>query len=215
MAIEHSEGMRKWHASRTPEQKAATSLKLSDAAACRLWVRHGRGNRNGRPGARKTMDQIIGTTTLLKIERASIKRIMKEIAGTEPELVREAIREGLMAPPPRSFPYVALLAAYLDGKPVDAGTHQEMNTRRSTDLSELSREQLRQRALLLAERFADEMDKRQAAVIDAEVVPEREPTLEELQIEIQKAEEEKRRADAEVAVYHRIQRVVTMNEEQK
>lgn len=157
----------------------------------------------------------VGTTTLARIERASIKRIMKEIAATEPELVREAIREGLMAPAPRSFPYVALLAAYLDGKPADAGTHQEITTRGPIDYSTMTREQLRERALLLADHFATAMDKRNAEVLDAEVLPERELTLEELRLEVRKAEEEKRRADEELALYNRVQRVVKINEEPK
>ena len=133
----------------------------------------------------------VGGTTLAKIEKASIKRIMKDLATTEPELFRDAIIAGLLAPPPRSFPYIALAAAYLDGKPVDAGTHRELDTSLPIDLSSLSREQLGERAEKLVR-----MLKASDEVIDATIVDDLTP--EQLQEEIRLAQVEVDRANADV-----------------
>ena len=99
-----------------------------------------------------------------RVKAASVKRILKEIVGIEPDLIRAAIIDGLSAPPPRSFPYIALAAAYLDGKPIDA----EPPIQAIADLSELTNEQLRERAALLAAHFRGEVQ--EEGVID--VVPE-------------------------------------------
>lgn len=203
MAIEHRLGMLKWHASRTPEQKAATSLKLSDAAACRLWVRNGRGNSKGRPGVRKQMDPNtkVGTTTLRKMERASIKAIIRELATTQPELFRDALIDGLMAPAPRSFPYVALAAAYLDGKPPTEAPVEPVG-----DLSALSNAQLAERAERLVRLL--KADPR-LPVID--VTPVVEPTLEELEEQVKQAQADAERANADA--HHARNAVVVANEE--
>jgi len=66
--------------------------------------------------------------------------------------VSDAIIQGLLAPPSRSFPYIALAAAYLDGKPIDA----EPPDHYREDLSNLTREQLRDRAVALANRLQEE-----------------------------------------------------------
>src|SRR5687768_13163377 len=76
---------------RTEEQKEATRLKQSDALVCSMWIP--KGPRYGRqPGSKPKMDRNtqIGNTTLAKLERASIKRIMKDLATTNPDLFRDA-----------------------------------------------------------------------------------------------------------------------------
>src|SRR5688572_13702174 len=98
-----SEAMALWHASRTPEQKEVTRLRQTDAAVCRLFTVRSLGNRYGRLGTRPNMDlnTPVGNTTLRELEKASISRIMKDIARTELETVREALLDGIRAPPPR------------------------------------------------------------------------------------------------------------------
>ena len=51
--------------------------------------------------------------------KASVRAVFQDIVATEPALIREAILKGLRAAPPRSFAYLQLCAAYLDGKPAD------------------------------------------------------------------------------------------------
>jgi hypothetical protein len=190
--LPHREAVKHWWDTRTPEQREAMCQKKRDAAVMQMWIPKG-----PRPGAyvnrggRKKMDPNTpcGGTTLVKIEKASVKRIIKDLVGVRPELIENAIIDGLMAPPPRSFPYVALAAAYLDGKPVDG----EPMSPEQADLSKLSREQLMARALRIA---AGLEQKPKLAIID--VTPEREPSLAELQSQIEQAQEEVRLAEAEV-----------------
>lgn len=198
-------GMHAWHARRSEAERLASNLKRTDAAVIQMWVP--KGPRTSRKGGRKKMDPntpVGNTTTLAKIEKASVKRILKDLVGTQPELIKDAIIAGLLAPPPRSFPYVALAAAYLDGKPIDA----EPPAERIVDLSHLTRDELMQRALGIAQRLqidtnerADVVRESEArgaglAVIDAVVIPE--PTLEQLQAEVDQANEDVRLAQEEV-----------------
>jgi len=153
-----------WNASRTPEQKAITSQKMSDSHVCRMWIPKGpRPGPNGSGRGRGRTNKVdpntpVGNTTLAKIEKASVKRILKDIVGTQPELLRDAIIKGLSADPPRSFPYIALAAAYLDGKPVDA----EPPSEGLVDLSNLTSFELMQRALNIAQQIKDDMDAKAA-----------------------------------------------------
>jgi hypothetical protein len=63
--------------------------------------------------------------------KASIRRVIEEIASDDPELIRAAVRAGLSAPPPKSFPYLQLAAFYVDGKPVeDVKLHVEQSITR-------------------------------------------------------------------------------------
>ena len=100
--------------------------------------------------------------------KASIKQVFKDLAGTLPELYSGAIIKGMLADPPRSFPYIALAAAYLDGKPIDA----EPPPSTVVDLSTLTPEELLQRALSIAHTLRERRETRGAAlpIIDAEVV---------------------------------------------
>jgi hypothetical protein len=51
--------------------------------------------------------------------KASVRAVFQDIVADEPTLIRDAILKGLHAPPPKSFPYLQLAAAYVDGKPAD------------------------------------------------------------------------------------------------
>jgi hypothetical protein len=51
--------------------------------------------------------------------KASIRAVFEEVASDDPELIRRAVRAGLEAPPPKSFPYLQLAAFYVDGRPVE------------------------------------------------------------------------------------------------
>lgn len=174
------------HANRTKEQKEATRQKQADAAVCKMWIP--KGPRYGRQlGSANKVDPNtpVGTTTLAKIEKASVKRILKDLVGTRPELIMDALIAGLLATPPRSFPYIALAAAYLDGKPINAEPSSEV-----VDLSNLTKDELMQRALAIAQTLKDGADGRLnlakesmeraareargvgLAVIDAVVIPQ-------------------------------------------
>jgi len=54
----------------------------------------------------------------------SVRAAFQHLADVAPELFERAIRKGLKAKPPPSFPYVQLAAFYLDGKPVERVTPQ-------------------------------------------------------------------------------------------
>jgi hypothetical protein len=69
------------------------------------------GKRGGRPlGAKDKVPRSV---------KASIKKIFEEIGSTDRELIREAIMRGIQAEPPKSFPYLQLAAAYVDGRPAE------------------------------------------------------------------------------------------------
>ena len=172
-----SVGMDQWHASRTPEHRELARQRIKDARLCRIFVPNQRGNRwqKGRKPVGNTTETALAKREFTKVRTASVKRILKDIVETQPELIRDAIIEGLLAPPPRSFPYIALAAAYLDGKPIDA----EPPVERPNDLSELTTEQLLQRAVSIATRMSREAQERAAAltngplpVIDVHAMPE-------------------------------------------
>ncbi len=209
-----------WHARRTPEQKQATRDKMRDSHVARMWIPKGPryGRQLGAQNKRHNMDPntiIRGpdgtTTTLAKLQKASIKRIMVDLATTQPELFRDAIIAGLLADPPKSYPYLALALYTIDGKPVDA----EPVSQPIADLSELSKDDLVRRALQIAaklQRDSQERDdlerEREArgtglAVIDItpeDITPEREQTLEEIQAAIRLAQEEVNRTQAVVRI---------------
>jgi hypothetical protein len=184
-----SEGVILNQSLRTPEQRRELALKRSDAVVCKMWVFKGPryGSRKGRKMDGNTP---VGQTTLAKIEKASIKRIIKDLATTDPELFREAIVAGLQAAPPRSFPYLALAAAYLDGKPIDA----EPPISSSVDLSQLTQQELKDRAYRLVRLF----EKRDLVIEGTVIKDPADMSPEELQEEIRKAQLEVEKAQAEV-----------------
>ncbi len=137
----------------------------------------------------------IGNTTLAKVMRSSIKSIMQDLAHTQPDLFRNALIDGLLSAPPRSFPYLSLCAAYLDGKPVDA----EPPLQAIADLSALSRDELRARAERLVHALKSDTTATGLPVIDVEPVEERELTLDELQEQMRLAQLELDQANAEAA----------------
>jgi len=64
--------------------------------------------RAGRPRGRRN-----------KLPSGTIKGIFNWLAQEEPELYRNAIERGLRAAEAKSFPFVQLAGAYIDGKPVE------------------------------------------------------------------------------------------------
>ena len=143
-------GMYLFHDRRTPEQREATRQRVIDSVVCGIWMRRHPGHRWQK--GHQTMGntpEAIALRTLAQVQRASVRRIMKEVVATRPDLVRDAIIDGLLAPAPRSYPYLALAAAYLDGKPTAA----DPPTDTREDLSELTRDQLLARALAVASRL--------------------------------------------------------------
>lgn len=51
--------------------------------------------------------------------RGSILAIAQHIATNNPEVIRKALINGFAARPPHSFPYLQLVAAYIDGRPAE------------------------------------------------------------------------------------------------
>ncbi len=160
-------GMHEWHAQRTEAEREQSTQHIRDAALCRVWSpqRPGHKWQKGRGPVGNTTPEALARRSMTRVEAASVKRILKDIVAVQPELVRDAIIEGLLATPPRSFPYIALAAAYLDGKPIDA--QPPVDNRE--DLSELTRDELLARALAIARRLKAEQAG-ELPVID--VIPE-------------------------------------------
>lgn len=61
----------------------------------------------------------IGTAKAAALPRDTIAGLFKYIGAHEPHLYYRAIERGLAAGGARSFPFVSLAAAYMDGKPVE------------------------------------------------------------------------------------------------
>jgi hypothetical protein len=204
--------MRDWWATRTSEQREHHRRAVVDAHVDKVWlkVRLPKGRTGREPGARNklTMAEATQLRTLRQVEQASVKRILKDLVGVQPELIRDAIIAGLLAPPPRSFPYVALAAAYLDGKPVDA----EPANPQTADLSSLTRDELLARALAVASRLQKDSEEREVlvqelqanrtglAIIDVTPIPEESPAeeLARLNAEVAEAQAEVVAAQAEL-----------------
>jgi hypothetical protein len=74
----------------------------------------GRDFRPGQGGRRKGAKDRIPRTF-----KASVRAIFEEVAATHPQMLRDAVTKGLAAPPPKSYPYLQLLAHYVDGKPTE------------------------------------------------------------------------------------------------
>jgi hypothetical protein len=215
-------GMHAWHARRSEAERLASNLKRTDAAVIQMWVP--KGPRTSRKGGRKRVDPNtpVGNTTLAKIEKASIKRIIRDLAGRRPELFENAIIDGLLAEPPRSFPYVALCISYTDGKAVDSSNDIHTQPQLHANLADLTREQLMQRALRIAQILKTATDEQTVLVqereargagltiIDITPEPEREPTLEELQAEVVRVNEEVRLAQEDVARTQAVLRILKM-----
>lgn len=147
-------GMYEWHAGRTDAEREQSRQAISDAALSRTWAPKTPGNkfRKGHKPVANTTPEALARRTLTQVRNASVERILADIVGTQPELLYDAIIEGLKAAPPRSFPYIGLAAAYLDGRPIDAPPPEDNRP----DLSELTRDQLLARALEVARRLQAE-----------------------------------------------------------
>ncbi|MBP7779487.1 MAG: hypothetical protein KA371_20405 [Acidobacteria bacterium] len=153
-------GARAWQASRTPEQRQQASLRMRDAALCRSFSgRESPGTPFQKGYQPVNTPKTIALRSLSKVQNASVKRILRDVVGTQPDLLRDAIIEGLQAPPPRSFPYIALAAAYLDGKPINTDPPADGRD----DLSDLTGDQLMARALAVAAHLRQQAEEREGA----------------------------------------------------
>lgn len=131
--------------------------------------------------------------TLAQVQKASVARIAKRFVSLEEDAIYDAIMEGVLAPPPRSFPYIAFLAAYTDGRPREA----EPEDGPTADLSSLTREELGARALAVARSL---QLRGELTVIDVTPIPDETPEQElaRLQAEIAEAERELAAAQREL-----------------
>jgi hypothetical protein len=146
-----SRGMREFHATRTPEQRERLRQKSTDAAICRTFTPHrpGTGFQKGH-GKMGTSPLSLARRELTKVQKASIRRIIKDLVEVQPEMWIEAIIRGVQSEPPRSFPYLMMAAQYLDGKPTTEPPPDPI-----ADLSALTREELAQRAAALVARLRE------------------------------------------------------------
>jgi len=134
--------------------------------------------------------------SLKQVQQASVKKILKDLIGVRPELIRDALIEGLMAPPPRSFPYVALAFAYDVGKPREA----EPDNPQTMDISELTKDQLLARVLALASRLQKDSEEREVLVDELKRSPGSELAIIDITpIPNETPEEELARLNAEIA----------------
>jgi len=191
-------GMHRWHAGRTEEERELSRQRIKASAMCRIGL-----PRNDNPGHRwqkghhpvnNVTPVALAKRELTKKMKASVKRIMADLVGTQPELVRDALIEGLQARPPYSMPYLILASAYLDGKPREAEPEGEPRI----DLSDLTLDELRARALRVAHVLQEQNITPNAELAVIDITPEREPTLQELQEQVRQAQEELRQAEEEV-----------------
>jgi hypothetical protein len=120
-----SEGLRRWHASMTPEEHEAYAQAQRDAHLPGMWTQNrrcvvtpfvkGHPDMSTEQGIEKMRDS--------KLARPSIKRHMVDIARDQPELIRETILRELAGP--RAPAILLMFAAYLDGKPTDGQNQPE------------------------------------------------------------------------------------------
>jgi hypothetical protein len=133
-----SEARRESWRTKTPEEMDAFREKQRDAATIRSWLPPSENRHKFPVGNSSYMTQEgLEKAAFTRAAKASIKRVMKELAEEDPELIKASLILGLCAEPPKSFPYLMLCASYLDGKPVE-GTADTG----SVDLSTLSNEEL-------------------------------------------------------------------------
>lgn len=171
VAINTSIGMIAWNAGRTAGEKAVTSELIKASEICRTFTRRRTPRTVFKKGHRPVHNHPPASPALrelARVQKASIVRIIRDLVLDEPEKWREAIIRGRDARPPHSFPYVALAAAYLDGKPVNA----DPPIRSIRDLSELSAAELQDRAVALVNRLKSANEQRALPVIDVQIIPE-------------------------------------------
>jgi len=161
-------GMNKWHASRTEEHREHARELMTASAICRTF--NGRRTpstmwKKGHHPVNNTTPVALARRELTKVQKASIKRIIRDLVLEEPDKWREAIQRGRDARPPFSFPYVALAASYLDLKanePEPPTPHE--------DLSDLTNEELMERAIALSNRLQADV-REQAELVAANTLP--------------------------------------------
>jgi len=73
----------------------------------------------GRPKGSKDVLPRRAGKPLIEIPRNTIAGLFKHIAQHKPKLYLDAIERGIKAGGAKSYPFVALGAAYIDGKPIE------------------------------------------------------------------------------------------------
>ena len=120
-----SESHLEYYANQTPEERAATVDNMTNARLIgqpqrKLNPQANKGYRFEQGHAPTFNAAKHGATQLAGLKMAaSVKREMWAIGSEHPDLIKNALIDGLLATAPKSFPYLALFAAYLDGQPGD------------------------------------------------------------------------------------------------
>ncbi len=102
---------RKLSAKRQQTAKQRRKRMPSGGRRRTTWTKATRPKSPGRKGAKDRVPRSF---------RGSIKAIFEEVASEDPKLIYDAVIRGLKAPAPKSFQYLQLVTAYIDGKPTDA-----------------------------------------------------------------------------------------------
>lgn len=153
--------MKAYYARQTPEQRAAKAASHRRGAIAmwwrRLWTPYLLDRKRIADGAamepeREATLRKADSNLLKRVEEVSIKRIIKQAAFENQDKVYDAWLDGIMARPPYSFPYIALAAAYLDGKPGPAVEERK----ELPDLQNLTDEELADVARGIAERLQED-----------------------------------------------------------
>jgi hypothetical protein len=153
-------GMHKWHAGRTEEHKALANQRIADAALCNSWRPRARNNlwQKGRKPVGNVTPDALARAAHTRMQKASIRKIMQEVVSDQPELIRDCLINGLLARPPHSAAYLIVAAAYLDGRPREA----DPPTPPTNTLAELTNDQLLDRAIAVARRLQQDAQERAA-----------------------------------------------------
>src|SRR5262245_2837794 len=109
--------MRRWFQSLTADKQEALRASRRDIAICTIYRPRPRLMRPFAKGNTFGSHNSLASIAHRRQVAASVKRIMRDLVEREPHLFEEGLRRGLQADPPRSYPYLALAAAYIDGRP--------------------------------------------------------------------------------------------------
>jgi hypothetical protein len=165
-----TEGMHAWHAGKTEAERQLANQHIAEAARCRIGI-----PRKGNPGHRwQKGHKPVGNTTpdalarraQTRIRNASLKQIIKDLVLEEPEEWRDLVRRGRDAENPlQAFPFLSLALQYTDTK-----ANEIEPDRPARNLSELTNEELLQRAIDVASRLQSEVRK-QAEIVAGNSLP--------------------------------------------
>jgi hypothetical protein len=142
-------GVQRWFQNLTPGARDALSAARRDIAICTVHRPRPRLTRPFAKGNTLGSKNSLSVITDRKRLAVSVKRIMRDLVDREPHLVEEGLRRGLQADPPRSYPYLALAASYIDGRPPEQiNIEANVQTQASVELSRLSNSDLQTLRLL-------------------------------------------------------------------